>query len=119
MASIIWLVGNLVVNSLVKELVAPTKPTMNIIFIINNYFNQKLFYILLYAEFSSLDLIKIFQKFKEILTNKLNKLKLFYMFTCLDLFNYIVENILSDSIEISKKWININCKECVVGNMKC
>jgi hypothetical protein len=123
MASIIWLVGNLVVNSVVKELVAPTKPTMNIIFIINNYFHQEFFYILLYVEFSSLDLIKylikIFQRFKEILTNKLDKLRLFDLFTYLDLFDYIVETILSDSIEISRKWININCKECVVGNMKC
>jgi hypothetical protein len=119
MASIIWLIGNLVVNSLVRELVAFTKPTMNIIFIINNYFHQEFFYILLYVEFSSLDLIKIFQRFKEILTNKLDKLRLFDLFTCLDLFDYIVENILNDSIEISKKWININCKECVFGNVKC
>jgi hypothetical protein len=38
MASIIWLAGNLVVSPLVKELAAHTKPTMNIIFIINTYF---------------------------------------------------------------------------------
>jgi hypothetical protein len=58
MASIIWLVGNLVVNSLVKELVASTKPTMNTIFIINNYFHQEFFYILVYVEFDFLNLIK-------------------------------------------------------------
>jgi hypothetical protein len=122
MASIIWLIGNLVVNFLVKKLEAPTKPTMNIIFIIKNYFHQQFFYNLLYVKFSSLDLIKylikIFQRFKEILTNKLDKFRLFDLFTYFYLFDYIVENILSDSIEISR-WNNINCKECVVGNMKC
>jgi hypothetical protein len=40
---IIWLARNLVVSSLVKELAAHTKPTMNIIFIINTYFQQKFF----------------------------------------------------------------------------
>jgi hypothetical protein len=54
-----------------------TKPTMNIIFIINNYFSKS--FILLYVEFCFQDqikdfikyLIKILQRFKEIMINNI------------------------------------------------
>jgi hypothetical protein len=86
MASIKWLVGKLVVSSLVKELVAPTKPKMNIeLSIINYYFQQVFFYILLYVKFCSQNLItyliKLFQRFKEIVTNKLKQVGKFDLFT--------------------------------------
>jgi hypothetical protein len=53
MAAIIWLARKLVVSPLVKELAAHTKSTMNIIFIINTYFQQDFFYIFLYVKFCS------------------------------------------------------------------
>jgi hypothetical protein len=97
MASIIWLVRNLVVSSLVKELETHTKPTMNIIFIINTYFSQDFFYIFLYVKFCFQNwikymikyLIKIFQRFKEIVTNKLEQVGKFWFFYLSMLFWFL------------------------------
>jgi hypothetical protein len=76
MAFVKWLVWKLVVSSLVKELVAPTKPTMNIkLSNINNYFQQVIFYLQFYVKICSQNLIKnlikLFQRLKGIVTNKL------------------------------------------------
>jgi hypothetical protein len=55
------------------------------LFIINNYFQQVFFYLQLYVKFCSQNLIKylirLFQRFKGIVTNKLKQVGKFDLFT--------------------------------------